>query len=98
MSYYAFIKNYSCKIQKRNVGMAEQISKKHRHQVITSLNIIVRLGYGAMISVPTIVISYCWTLVMALRSVTLAFEQHAYDHLESVLFGDFLTHSYNIAV
>ena len=34
----------------------------------------------------------CWTLVMAPKSVT--FRRH--DHLVSVLFGDLLSHSYNI--
>ena len=36
--------------------------------------------------------SICWTLVMAPKSVT--FRRH--DHLVSVLFGDLLSHSYNI--
>ena len=34
----------------------------------------------------------CWTLVMAPKSVI--FRRH--DHLVSVLFGDLLSHSYNI--
>ena len=50
---------------------------------------------GAMTSVPAIVALaaiICWTLVMATKSVT--FRRH--DHLVSVLFGDLLSHSYNI--
>ena len=90
------IKTYSYKIQKywkcNVVGMAEQISKKHRHQVIMSSNVT---DLGAMTSVPAIVALaniICWTLVMAPKSVT--FQWH--DHLVSVLFGDLLTHSYSI--
>ena len=48
-----------------------------------------------MTSVPVIVALaaiICWTLVMAPKSVT--FPQH--DYLVSVLFGDLLSHSYNI--
>ena len=67
--------------------MAKQISKKHRHQVIMSLDL------GAMTSVPAIVasatiINFCWTLVMA---VTFC----GHDNLVSVLFEDLLSHSYN---
>ena len=69
--------------------MAEQISKKHRHQVIMSS----RRDLGAITSVPAVVALptiICWTLVMAPKSVT----SRRHDHLVSVLFGDLLNHSY----
>ena len=72
--------------------MAGQISKKHRHQVIMPSNVT---DLGAMTSVPAIAALaaiICWTLVMAPKSVTLL----RHDHLVSMLFGDLLSHSYNV--
>ena len=71
--------------------MAEQISKKHRHQVIMSSKCY-RLGCHDQCPNHCLATIICWTLVMAPKSVT--FRRH--DHLVSVLFGDLLSHSYNI--
>ena len=71
------------------------VNSKQKSNDIFGMGSVVYLRSCDMRNVPAIVALaaiVCWTLVMAPKSVT--FRQH--DHLVSVLFGDLLSHSYNI--